>query len=61
MVNRIGGYSVAQLRVMLEQQMRAKTQRIDTLKREINSRAVQLAAAMLELEELERAENLLEE
>jgi len=61
MVKNIGGYSVAQLRVMLDQQMRAKKQRIETLKREINSRAVQLAAAMTELEELERAENLLNE
>jgi flagellar capping protein FliD len=60
MHNIVGGYTVSQLRVMLDQQQRAKRQRIATLKSEINSRAKELATVIQELEELERAENLLE-
>jgi chaperonin cofactor prefoldin len=61
MHNIVGGYTVSQLRVMLYQQQRAKRQRIATLKNEINSRAKELAKVIQELEELERAENLLED
>lgn len=57
---RIGGYPVSQLRIMLDQQQRALRQEIDNLRREINQKARRLADAMNQLEELERAENLLD-
>lgn len=56
----IGGYPVSQLRVMLDQQQRALRQEIETLRKEINLKAKRLADALGQLEELERAENLLD-
>lgn len=55
----IGGYSVAQLEVMIRQQKAALIQEAATLKREISARETRLKEIVDRLDDLERSENVL--
>lgn len=57
----IGGYSVNQLSAMLRQQKLAAIQEVTTLRREVAARERRLVEAVERLEELSRAEVLLED
>lgn len=57
----IGGYSVNQLSAMLRQQKLAAIQEVTTLRREIAAQERRLVEAVERLEELSRAEVLLED
>lgn len=61
MTKLIGGYSVSQLSAMLRQQKLAAIQEVTTLRREIAARERRLAEAVAKLEDLSRAEVLLED
>lgn len=57
---RVGGYSVEQLRTMMRVEQAALRQEIANLRSETNRMNARLKEAADRLEELERAENLLE-
>lgn len=57
----IGGYSVNQLSAMLRQQKLAAIQEVTTLRREVAALERRLVEAVERLEELSRAEVLLED